>query len=60
MCATSPCRNGGTCLSSSSGKFECACPKGFKGTTCSEDVEECQTNPCVNGGTCVNTHGSYQ
>lgn len=60
MCASSPCRNGGTCSTLRNGKYECICPKGFKGATCTEDVEECQTNPCRHGGTCLNTHGSYQ
>lgn len=60
LCASSPCRNGGTCSSLPGGNFKCSCPKGFKGLVCSEDVEECQTNPCKHGGSCVNTHGSYQ
>ena len=60
LCASSPCRNGGTCTSLPQGNFKCSCPKGYKGATCSEDVEECQSNPCRHGGTCVNTHGSYQ
>ncbi|EDS26973.1 notch [Culex quinquefasciatus] len=59
LCASSPCRNGGTCTISG-GHFKCVCPKGFKGATCSEDIEECIKNPCLNGGKCVNTHGSYQ
>lgn len=61
LCATSPCKNGGTCSILPNGnKFKCICPLGFKGTTCSEDVQECANSPCKHGGTCLNTHGSYQ
>ncbi|GBP00197.1 Neurogenic locus Notch protein [Eumeta japonica] len=61
ICATSPCRNGGTCTSVSDGtSYKCICPSGFKGITCADDVEECNNNPCKHGGTCLNTHGSYQ
>lgn len=61
LCAASPCKNGGTCSIQPNGnKFKCICPLGFKGTTCSEDVQECNNNPCKHGGTCLNTHGSYQ
>lgn len=61
LCASSPCNNGGTCISSPGGDFKCQCTKGFQGRTCSEDVEECHlNNPCRNGGTCRNTLGSYQ
>lgn len=60
VCASAPCHNGGNCTSLPMGKFKCICPKGFKGPTCTDDVEECLSNPCRHGGTCVNTHGSYQ
>lgn len=60
LCASSPCDNGGTCISLPGGDFKCHCPKGFQGKTCSDDVEECNTMPCHHGGTCRNTLGSYQ
>lgn len=60
LCASSPCNNGGTCISLPGGDFKCHCPKGFQGKTCSDDVEECNTMPCQHGGTCHNTLGSYQ
>lgn len=60
LCASSPCRNGGTCESMPGGNFKCICPDGFKGQICSEDIDECKKSPCKNGGTCANTHGSYQ
>lgn len=58
-CASSPCKNGASCTSMSNGSFKCNCPKGFKGATCDQDIEECHKNPCKNSGRCVNTHGSY-
>lgn len=60
LCASSPCRSGGTCESLPGGNFNCICPDGFKGTTCADDIDECKKSPCKNGGTCANTHGSYQ
>lgn len=60
FCASSPCDNGGTCISLQGGDFKCHCLKGFQGKTCSEDIDECQLSPCSHGGTCRNTLGSYQ
>lgn len=61
LCSSSPCENGGTCSAMANGsRFKCACPIGFMGPTCAEDVHECMNNPCKHGGTCVNNHGSYQ
>lgn len=60
LCVSSPCRNGGSCISLPDNSFKCLCPKGFEGKTCSEDIEECHSSPCQHGGTCRNTHGSYQ
>uniref|UniRef100_A0A3Q0R1P0 Si:dkey-1m11.6 n=1 Tax=Amphilophus citrinellus TaxID=61819 RepID=A0A3Q0R1P0_AMPCI len=39
--------------------FNCACPAGFTGSLCEEDVDECELSPCENKGTCVNTAGSF-
>lgn len=60
LCASSPCRHGGTCESLPGGDFKCICPDGFKGIICGEDIDECQKSPCKNNGTCKNNHGSYQ
>ena len=52
-CASRPCANSGTCLESSGsasvqpGRFACACTAHWRGTTCSQDVDECAV---ANGG----------
>ncbi|XP_017294603.1 protein jagged-2 isoform X1 [Kryptolebias marmoratus] len=51
-CASSPCKNGGTCIDGIS-SFECICPDGWEGTLCDVDVNECSRNLCQNGGLCV-------
>ncbi|KAK2587041.1 hypothetical protein KPH14_010995 [Odynerus spinipes] len=50
-----PCLNGGTCVSPG----KCSCPKGFTGSQCQSDVDECVTEkPC--GQLCRNLPGSYE
>ncbi|XP_011312757.1 uncharacterized protein slow isoform X2 [Fopius arisanus] len=50
-----PCYNGGIC--GTHGK--CNCPKGFTGTQCQIDVDECITEkPCAQ--ICTNIPGSYE
>ncbi|XP_023335557.1 cubilin [Eurytemora carolleeae] len=53
-CASSPCRNGGTCLPSAAG-FTCQCASGFTGLTCMETFDPCASAPCQNGATCRST-----
>lgn len=55
-----PCRNKGTCMPSADG-FQCFCQPGFRGRTCTEDVDECieDRDLCHNGGTCHNLNGNY-
>ncbi|XP_014609351.1 PREDICTED: uncharacterized protein LOC106789554 [Polistes canadensis] len=49
------CLNGGTCISPG----KCICPKGFTGSQCQSDVDECVTEkPC--GQLCRNLPGSYE
>ena len=39
--------------------FNCTCPVGFTGPTCSTNIDDCAVNPCKNGGNCtdgVNSH----
>ncbi|KAJ8300989.1 hypothetical protein KUTeg_022508, partial [Tegillarca granosa] len=60
FCASQPCRNGGTCHALQDG-YQCSCVAGYKGDTCTEDIDECADNPnlCKNGGSCDNRFGSY-
>uniref|UniRef100_A0A8C6SIA1 Delta-like protein n=1 Tax=Neogobius melanostomus TaxID=47308 RepID=A0A8C6SIA1_9GOBI len=51
-CASTPCKNGGTCLDGVS-SFHCLCPDGWDGLLCDIDVDECSSAPCLNGGHCV-------
>ena len=46
-CASSPCYNGGTCVSEDPFSFGCLCSPGFNGSFCEV---ECL---CENGGLCV-------
>ncbi|XP_055632024.1 cubilin homolog [Toxorhynchites rutilus septentrionalis] len=62
-CKTSPCQNGGTCISLYD-SFVCQCPRNWEGPTCANDVNECSEFVgtdlgCQNGATCKNTPGSY-
>lgn len=47
-CASSPCRNGGTCVDEENG-FHCQCPAGFKPPYCYSQVDECGSSPCIHG-----------
>lgn len=50
-CASSPCRNGGTCTDGVN-NFTCTCTLGFTGRDCSLRWSPCDHFPCSNGGTC--------
>lgn len=56
-CATQPCRNGAVCTSVGD-SYKCTCARGFTGSSCKDDKDECKLKPCVHGK-CHNTHGSY-
>lgn len=48
------CQNGGKCIKPE----HCHCPKGFTGTHCEQDINECIADkPCDQ--TCFNTLGSF-
>uniref|UniRef100_W5KLW4 Protein jagged-2 n=1 Tax=Astyanax mexicanus TaxID=7994 RepID=W5KLW4_ASTMX len=74
-CASSPCRNGGTCLDGI-GSFKCLCPDGWEGALCEQGQSEalsssvlhdllypresqCDPTTCANGGTCYDHGASY-
>lgn len=59
-CALNPCQHGGTCQPSSS-NYTCACPSGWMGTNCEQDVNECAAVPNVCGDfPCINLPGGYE
>lgn len=53
-CNSSPCLNGGSCMSmalNGSTTFHCACPDGWTGSRCELPISggACSSNPCVKG-----------
>lgn len=51
-CYTFPCRNEGSCTSTSPSDYRCDCSPGFYGPTCESKIDACFGNPCENMGTC--------
>ena len=49
-CASAPCTGGGTCVDGNN-SFNCLCPPGLQGTSCSINTA-CASIPCQHGGTC--------
>ena len=37
------------------GVYHCACPDGYNGTNCEEDINECDPDPCQNSAVCTET-----
>ncbi|XP_038113282.1 fat-like cadherin-related tumor suppressor homolog isoform X3 [Culex quinquefasciatus] len=58
FCTPNPCRNGGVCEEGDDGPL-CMC-RGYTGTTCEIDIDECEQQPCGNGATCINEAGSFR
>uniref|UniRef100_A0A8C6U085 Si:dkey-30e9.7 n=1 Tax=Neogobius melanostomus TaxID=47308 RepID=A0A8C6U085_9GOBI len=57
------CQNGGSCVSSplvppGGGEYLCACPEGFRGGRCEEDVDDCKPNPC-RYGRCIDAANAF-
>ncbi len=50
-CATNPCLNGGSCISSTEG-YLCECSISFSGNKCQIRTSYCDSNLCLNGGSC--------
>ena len=72
-----PCKNGATCsnlvnVTASNGPltaslfYKCQCAKGWKGSNCTQDIDECAQMQaksiiaCSGHGKCVNTMGSHK
>ncbi|XP_055595283.1 fat-like cadherin-related tumor suppressor homolog isoform X3 [Uranotaenia lowii] len=58
FCIPNPCRNGGVCEEGDDGPL-CMC-RGYTGTTCEIDIDECEKQPCGSGATCINEAGSFR
>ncbi|XP_060552449.1 delta-like protein B [Ruditapes philippinarum] len=54
-----PCQNGGVCQNSGSGGYDCTCPKGYSGTNCEREIDDCLNQPCLNGGSCEDIGSGY-
>eukprot|EP00912_Choanoflagellata_sp_UC4_P001279 UC4_evm1s800 len=64
-CESNPCQNGATCSAKEleeglSYGFECACIKGYTGTHCEIDIDDCETNSCASGSTCIDLIDNYR
>lgn len=65
-CYSYPCRHGGTCAVAPGNPaagvlgYQCACPAGYAGAECLEQIDECATQPCLNGGLCVDEQAKYE
>jgi len=52
------CLNGGTCRDLGD-SHRCECRRGFDGSRCQRDIDECRSQPCRNGARCVDLVGRY-
>ncbi len=58
-CLSSPCQNGGECISSTNNcssttcSASCICPNGTGGNYCEEKDTSCSRISCLNGGVCL-------
>ncbi|XP_078487952.1 uncharacterized protein LOC100179634 isoform X3 [Ciona intestinalis] len=58
-CSTSPCVNGGQCISVGN-TYRCSCPTGYSGNNCQIPPNPCLSLPCLNGGQCQTVGASYR
>ena len=49
----SPCKDEGVCSNEGPNQYSCACPSGYTGMNCEEDIDECKMSPCANQATCI-------
>ena len=52
QCASFPCSNGATCMSTPKGP-KCQCSNNFVGNNCETEIKPCDTMRCMNNGKCV-------
>ncbi|KRZ15387.1 Neurogenic locus notch -like protein 1 [Trichinella zimbabwensis] len=57
-CKYNFCNNGGQCIVLPDATYRCVCPKGFAGSTCESDIDECLRDICEHGK-CTNLFGDY-
>ncbi|XP_078620646.1 uncharacterized protein LOC144887349 isoform X2 [Branchiostoma floridae x Branchiostoma japonicum] len=50
-CASSPCKNGGTCRDGQN-RYTCDCQPGWEGVNCEKEINKCASSPCKNNATC--------
>ncbi|XP_062974199.1 protein jagged-2 [Elgaria multicarinata webbii] len=60
LISSSVCGPHGRCVSQPGGNFTCACEKGFTGTYCHENINDCLGDPCKNGGTCIDEVNNFR
>ena len=58
-CDARPCKNGGTCTLSTLNTYQCTCPLGWTGATCTEK-DHCANQPCRNGAQCISLGNNYK
>ncbi|XP_049806323.1 protein crumbs [Schistocerca nitens] len=58
LCFQIDCRNNGTCTDENE-SYDCTCQRGFEGSDCSENTDDCKNNSCQNNSTCVDEIAAY-
>ncbi|XP_072519216.1 milk fat globule EGF and factor V/VIII domain containing b isoform X1 [Salminus brasiliensis] len=65
-CHPNPCKNDGICEEVDGQRrgdvfsaYVCRCQKGFEGTNCQNNVNDCAGQPCQNGGQCRDLDGDF-